>query len=1163
MSGRSHPPLLRRPDFGLAHPWLGLAGGLVLVALLVPVLSVWRGAAGPLGASLPLFFLVPVLLTSAVGGWRAGALVSCAAVFVWDWYFIPPLYSLDGDDLGDVVPLAVLMAVALLGGQITRAARKREEALRASEERYHGLFEALPVGVLLLDAAGTILLGNPAAQEVLGRPAARLQGRSLLDPAFTPVGADGTPLPEAERPFERAVQSGAPVRDVVLGVCHPDGARVWLLETAHPLRDGAGAVAQVILTFMDITARQEAEEALRQSEERWRTLIEAAPVGITLNDLHGRRVAVNDAFCTLSGYARDELVGSEAGCIYAEEQRGALMARMRTRPAEGMAEDREYTLITKDGDRRTILPTGTRVPGPDGQPLCLSFLIDITARRQMEEALRAGEERYRGLFEALPVGVLLLDAAGTILLGNPAAQGIIGHSAEQIAGHSALDPAYAPVGPDGTPLPEAERPSVRAMRSGAPVRDVLLGVRRPDGARLWLLVSAYPLRDAAGRVTQVLQTFMDITARHEAEEALRRSEQRWRTLFEAAPIGINTSDGQVRLTAVNDAYCALTGYTREELLRAEPLHVYPPEQREALLVEFRRRFAEDVREPGEYTLLTRTGERRTILGRGTTVAGPEGQTERLSFVVDITAHKQLEEALRQSEQTFRTVIEAAPISICVLNAYDRFEIVNDAYCALTGYAREELLAAEVGDLHPPEERAADLAQLHARFAADRRGPVEYTLRTKTGERRTLLASGATIRTPDGPTRRLGFLVDITERKAAEEALRQANLELERANRAKSEFVATMSHEIRTPLNGVIGLTSLLQGTSLSSRQREYVSALQASGQGLLGLISDILDFSKIEAGQLTLERRPFDLRQLVGEVVGLFTAETQTKGLGLNAQVDPTVPVLLVGDAWRLRQVLLNLVGNALKFTERGAVGISVSLEEESAQDVLLRVEVRDTGIGIAPETQATMFEPFVQADAATTRRYGGTGLGLTIAKRLVEAMGGEIGVESTPGRGSTFWFTARLTPGGAQAAKPVTESTGAAPVVQRGRILVAEDNPINRLVAVGLLEDLGYEVHTADNGRQAVEAVQRGGDHYDLVLMDLHMPELDGFAATAAIRAREAEDGRESHLPIVALTADALAGDAEKSRAAGMDDHLSKPITSERLAAVVERWLAPRTAPR
>src|SRR5437868_14633751 len=305
--------------------------------------------------------------------------------------------------------------------------------------------------------------------------------------------------------------------------------------------------------------------------------------------------------------------------------------------------------------------------------------------------------------------------------------------------------------------------------------------------------------------------------------------------------------------------------------------------------------------------------------------------------------------------------------------------------------------------------------------------------------------------------------DVTLRKQAEQALAQsnqqsnqemerANAELARANRVKSEFLATMSHEMRTPLNGVIGLTSLLLGSPLPPEQQQYVTGIQSSGNALLTLIDDILDLSKIEAGHLSLEVQPLDLRQVVREVVAVFTAQVRAKGLRISAHVAPAVPPLLVGDAVRLRQVLTNLVGNAVKFTEQGAVEVRVDVVEESPEGTLLRLAVRDTGIGIAPEVQAVLFEPFTQADASTTRRYGGTGLGLAIARRLVELMGGTIGVESTVGAGSSFWVTLRLARGaaprgvsaapvrGAPTAPAACRGGGAA----RGRVLVAEDNATN-----------------------------------------------------------------------------------------------------------------------
>jgi PAS domain S-box-containing protein len=553
------------------------------------------------------------------------------------------------------------------------------------------------------------------------------------------------------------------------------------------------------------------------------------------------------------------------------------------------------------------------------------------------------------------------------------------------------------------------------------------------------------------------------------------------------------------------------------------------------------------------------------------VSGPD---EVLSVVRDITAWKWAQtaraeaeaardrsvEALLRSEETFRALIEAAPVGITLSNQHGRRVEINDAFCALSGYARDELIGREVGAIYDAEQGEAIMAGFRTPSSLDVVQREDYSLLTKGGERRTVLATGTTVHTTDGQPLRLVFFIDITERKQTEERIRAANAALEQANQAKSAFLATMSHEIRTPLNGVIGLTSLLLGTPLSPTQQEYVGGIQASGESLLSLIDDVLDFAKIEAGQMTLEVRPLDPRQLVQEVVSLVKTQAQAKGLQLEGQVDPAVPSVLRGDTARLRQVLLNLVGNAVKFTAQGTVALALTLVEESAEGVLLRVAVCDTGIGIAPEVQARLFAPFTQADASTTRRYGGTGLGLAICKRLVELMGGTIGAQSTPGAGSTFWFTLRLArrvDGVVRPARPMIEPAGVGPRGRRGRILVAEDNAINRLVAEGLLESLGYAVQTVETGRQAVEAVRAAT--YDLVLMDLHMPDLDGFAATAAIRQQERAAGQARRLPIVALTADALAGDAEKSVAAGMDGHLSKPLTVERLAVVVERWLTPQ----
>jgi CheY-like chemotaxis protein len=371
----------------------------------------------------------------------------------------------------------------------------------------------------------------------------------------------------------------------------------------------------------------------------------------------------------------------------------------------------------------------------------------------------------------------------------------------------------------------------------------------------------------------------------------------------------------------------------------------------------------------------------------------------------------------------------------------------------------------------------------------------------------------------------------------------------------------MSHEIRTPMNGVIGMSELLFSTSLTEEQQGYAEVIQASADSLMTIINDILDFSKIEAGRVELEAIEFDPRRIVEEITGLMHEEARRKGITLTSRVAPPVPDALRGDPTRLRQVLVNLIGNAVKFTEQGGVFVRATVESEEPGAHRLRFEIQDTGIGISPETRKLLFEPFRQADGSTTRRYGGTGLGLAISRRLVELMGGQIGVDSQPDRGSTFWFTTAFESdapsfaGGsspAVAMLPTTASTNHRR--ETPRILVAEDNVVNREVAVRMLDQLGYRVDVVEDGQGAIEAASH--TPYDAVLMDCQMPVLDGFEATAAIRLL---DGPVACTPIIALTASAMHGDRERCLAAGMDDYITKPVRRAVLSETLRRWV--RTA--
>jgi len=430
---------------------------------------------------------------------------------------------------------------------------------------------------------------------------------------------------------------------------------------------------------------------------------------------------------------------------------------------------------------------------------------------------------------------------------------------------------------------------------------------------------------------------------------------------------------------------------------------------------------------------------------------------------------------------------------------------------------------------------------------------------------------------------IAVLRNITERRIADkklsenaEELKRKNEELEsaltkarEATRMKNRFLANMTHEIRTPMNGVLGMLDMLLGTPVTEEQHGYAEQAKQSGSALLAVLNDILDLSNIESGALKIERAPFDLAAAVEEVGSLFALRASAKGLKFSALLPPEVPTRLVGDRGRLRQVLGHLLGNAIKFTEHGEVGLAIALLKENADTVTVRFTISDTGIGIAREQQRRLFQSFTQADESSARKYEGAGLGLAISKQIVELLGGEIGVRSEPGRGSTFWFSATFgrdrqapaqTPSpGAKVAivsEPIREavSSGPAESLRRpSRILLAEDNKVNQRITLRLLEKLGFEADAVINGREAVDALAK--HDYDLVLMDCQMPDMDGFEATAVIRNKE-RNGRRT--PICALTANSLDKDREMCFSAGMDDFLSKPIGLEQLQKAIEKWVTP-----
>ena len=550
----------------------------------------------------------------------------------------------------------------------------------------------------------------------------------------------------------------------------------------------------------------------------------------------------------------------------------------------------------------------------------------------------------------------------------------------------------------------------------------------------------------------------------------------------------------------------------------------------------------------------------------------KGEVFLIGFGVDITERKEAEAALGQSEARLRGLFELAPIGIA-LNDFDTgtFLELNEALYAPTGYTQHEFTTLSYWDLTPRKYEAQEAQQLESLRNTGRYGPYEKEYIRKDGSHYPVLLNGMLVQDPRGRKLIWSIVEDLTERNRAEAELVEYRLHLEKlvesrtaelasakeaaeaANIAKSAFLANMSHEIRTPMNGIVGMAHILRREGVTSGQAKRLDAIDASAHHLLSVINDILDISKIEAGKLTLEESPVDVASLLANVRSILSERVKTKGIHLQFETEP-LPLNLVGDPTRLQQALLNYATNAVKFTDQGTVTLRILKQDETADFVVVRFEVLDTGIGIKPEAMSRLFSAFEQADNSMNRKYGGTGLGLAITRRLTELMGGEVGAKSTLGVGSTFWFTAKLRKSSDVAvAEPDATINAEAEIRQRysgQRVLVVDDEPINREIALLHLKGVELVVDIAEDGAAAVAMAQKC--IYAAIFMDMQMPKLNGMEATQEIRRLPGY----LNTPIIAMTANAFTEDKARCFKSGMNDFLVKPFDPDTLFATLLRAL-------
>jgi two-component system, sensor histidine kinase and response regulator len=1079
----------------------------------------------------------------------------------------------------------------VMGQLVTEEKLKQVEAkLRESEGEYRRIFENIIDIYYSTDLEGNLTLMSPSGVELLGY-------HSFEEMVS---GNDGSTiyysLEESEVLLKDLVKRGK-TQDFVVTLKKKDGTPLFGEANVRFIIDDAGTPIGVEGIFRDITKRKEIEgkikeqnnsiqtsareiqyvnEELRQTQAqlistnnelkegktKLQTILDTIYTGVVLIDAETHKIVdVNAVASRLLGVPKEGMIGQDCYKFVCQEEVG----RCPITDLGLSIENTESVLVNAKGNSIPIVKTVNSLE-MSGREYLIDSFIDITKRKRAEEALKESEERFRKIGELSPFPIWVCTSNGRTEYINPQFTRTFGYTIRDMPTAQAwLELVYSDPekrknaqsfwGKDIATFKssDAVKKSFEIANKDGSIRNVTVRALRMDDKRTYMvfhdITEARKSKEEAKRLNaEMMETNAvleeEISERKRAESALRESEERFRELSDLLPQTVFEVDLEGRVIYANRFGLEYFGYTEKDISnRVNALQLFVPEDQERIILNMSRRLKGESFKDHEYTMMKKEGSTAPVLIYTNPISSGDEVIGLRGIALDITERKKAEERLRLAQERYRTVFENSAVGITVTDGNENIVSWNKFAEILLGTDNEELYMRPVKSLYPAKEwrriRSRNIRQKGMQHQ------METRIARKDGEIIDVALSLSVLKGTDGAvTGSIGVIADITERKLVEAELQRAKEAAETATLAKSEFLASMSHEIRTPMNAILGMADLLSETDLTSEQVQYVHTFQSAGENLLSIINDILDISKVEAGHLELEVIDFDLVKLLDDLCEVMAIRAHEKGIELGNYIAPDVPTRLVGDPTRLRQIITNLMGNAIKFTEMGKVFVEINKSSfESGShgpcELDLLCSVSDTGIGIPEDKVEDIFEVFTQVDASTTRRHGGTGLGLTISKQLSELMGGRIWAESGEGKGSTFRFTAKL---GVQPEQESDQSDVVCVDVKGLKTLVIDDTDINRMILRKMLCELEADVTEAEDGYRGLAALKHAkenGDSFGLVLLDCRMPGMDGFEMMEKVNSEIGIEGTT----IMMLTSDSRSGDIGRSRELGIASYLVKPV--------------------